>query len=185
VNVPEIPKWAMPWVPPTGTVTQEALRALDRPLLAWPNGEFDAKEYYEGFAASEMSTLEREVRKLGTRPTWRMERVWFPDGKQSAKETAAYESACRDVAGRMIVPKCLDAFVMEAYAAAGLGDGDDPAEVDIDDEDLDEAMAWAEAGVCVLQQSVGSRATLDARGWRDRAHPSRPARRRSMYPMQA
>jgi hypothetical protein len=81
VNVPEVPKWAMPWVTPTGTVTQEALRALDRPLLAWPNGEFDAEEHYEGFAGSEMSTLERAVRKLGARPTWRMERVWFPDGE--------------------------------------------------------------------------------------------------------
>lgn len=119
MNVPEVPKWAMPWVSPTGTVTQEALRALDRPLLAWRNGEFDAEEYYEGFAVSEMSTLEREVRKLGTRPTWRMERVWFPDGEQPAEETAAYEAACRDVAGHMIVPKCLDAYVMEAYAAGG------------------------------------------------------------------
>lgn len=54
----------------------------------------------------------------------------------------------------MIMPRCLDAYVMEAYAAAGLGDGEDPAEVDIDDEDLDEALAWAEASVCVLQQSL-------------------------------
>jgi hypothetical protein len=58
------------------------------------------------------------------------------------------------VAGRLIVPRCLDAYVMEAYVAAGLGDGEDPAEADIDDEDLDEALAWAEAGVCVLQQSL-------------------------------
>lgn len=49
VNVSEVPKWVMPWMPPTGMVTQEALRALDRPLLAWPSGEFDAEEYYAGF----------------------------------------------------------------------------------------------------------------------------------------
>jgi hypothetical protein len=59
----------MPWVPPTGPVTQDALFALDRPLLAWPNGEFDADEYYERFPASEVSALEREVRKPGTPPT--------------------------------------------------------------------------------------------------------------------
>jgi hypothetical protein len=143
----------MPWVPPTGAVTQEALRALDRPLLAWPNGEFDAKEYYADFPASEMSPLERAVRKLGTRPTWRMERVWFPDEETSVEETAAYEAACRDIAGRTIMPRCLDAYVMQAYAEAGLGGDDDPAEADLDD-DLDEALAWAEAGVCVLQQSL-------------------------------
>jgi hypothetical protein len=154
VNVPEVPKWAMPWLLPTGTVTLAALRALDRPLLAWPNGEFDAEEYYEGFPASEISALERDIRKLGMRPTWRMERVWFPDDEASAEETAAYEAACRDVAGRLIMPRCLDAYVMQAYAAAGLGDGEDPADVDIDDEDLDEALAWAEAAVCVLQQSL-------------------------------
>jgi hypothetical protein len=51
MNVFEVPKWAMPWLPPTGTVTQTALRALDRPLLAWPNGEFDAEEY-EDFSAA-------------------------------------------------------------------------------------------------------------------------------------
>lgn len=94
---------------------------LDRPLLAWPSGEFDAEEYYEGFPASKMSTLEREVRKLGTRPAWRMERAWLPDGEASAEEPAAYEVACRDVTGRLIVPRCLDAYVREAYAAAGLG----------------------------------------------------------------
>jgi hypothetical protein len=38
--------------------------------------------------------------------------------------------------------------------AAGLGDGEDPADADIDDEDLEEALAWAEAGVCVLQLSL-------------------------------
>lgn len=110
----------MPWLPPTATVTQEALRALDRPLLAWPNGEFDAEEYYADFPASEMSFLEHAVRKLGTRPTWRMERVWFPDEEASPEETTAYEAACRDVAGRMIMPRCLDAYVMQAYAEAGL-----------------------------------------------------------------
>ena len=154
MTVPEVPKWAMPWVPPTGRLTQEAMRVLDRPLLAWPNGEFDAEEYYEDFPASEISTLEREVRKLGTRPAWRMERVWLPDGEQAEDETAAFEAACRDVAGRSIMPRCLDAYVMEAYAAAGLGDGEDPANADLDDNDLDEALAWAEAGVCVLQQSL-------------------------------
>ncbi|WP_162829996.1 hypothetical protein [Amycolatopsis palatopharyngis] len=92
----QIPKPAMPWLPPTGSVTQEALRALDRPLRAWPDGEFDVEECYAGFPSNEISTLEREVRKLGTRPTWRMERVWFPDCEQSAEETATYEAACRD-----------------------------------------------------------------------------------------
>lgn len=154
VTVPEVPKWVMPWIPPTGTVTQAALCVIGRPLRAWLNGEFDAEEYYADFPASEMSTLERQVRKLGTRPTWRMERVWFPDGEASAEETAAYETACCDIAGCMVMPRCLDAYVMEAYAAAGLGDGDDPAEADIDDDDLDEGLAWAEAGVCVLQQSL-------------------------------
>jgi hypothetical protein len=57
VDVSEVPTWAMPWMPPTGTVTREALRALDRPLLAWPSGEFDAEEYYEGFPANEISAL--------------------------------------------------------------------------------------------------------------------------------
>lgn len=154
VNVSEVPKWVMPWMPPTGTVTQQALCALDRPLLAWPNGEFDAEEYYAGFPANEISALERDVRKLGTRPAWRMECVWFPDDEAPAEETAAYETACRNVAGRMIMPRCLDAYVMEAYGAAGLGDGEDPVDADIDGQALDEALAWAEAGVCVLQQSL-------------------------------
>jgi hypothetical protein len=83
-----------------------------------------------------------------------MERVWHPDGEQTAEATAAYDAACRDVAGRLIVPRCLDAYVMEAYAAAGLGDGEDLAEAEVDDEDLTEALEWAEAGVCVLQQSL-------------------------------
>lgn len=150
MNVPEVPKWAMPWVPPIGPMTHEALRALDRPLLAWCNGEFDARDYYESFPASEMSPLEREIRKLGARPTWRTERVWLPDGEESAEEAAAYEAACRDVAGRMIAPRCLDAYVKEAYAAVGLGPDEDPDDIDVDEADLDEALAWAEAGVCVL-----------------------------------
>ena len=41
-----------------------------------------------------------------------MERVWYPDGEQTAEETAAYEAACRDVTGRVIMPRCLDAYVM-------------------------------------------------------------------------
>jgi hypothetical protein len=45
-----------------------ALRELDRPLLAWPNGELDATEYYADFPPSEMGVLEREIRGLGTRP---------------------------------------------------------------------------------------------------------------------
>lgn len=178
MTVPEVPKWVMPWIPPTGAATQAALRALDRPLVAWPNGEFDSEEYYAGFPASEMSALEREVRKLGTRPTWRMERIWFPDSEASPEETATYEAACRDVAGRMIMPRCLDAFVMEAYAAAGLGEGEDPGGADIDDEDFGEALAWAEAGVCVLQQSLPWPFTccLPYGGTRQPARPSRPVR---------
>lgn len=149
----QAPDWSMPWLPPTGRVTGAALAVLDRPLLAWEEDDFDAHEYYAQFPANENSALERRIAELGERPAWRMERLWIPDEETSEAEHAAYDAQCRDVAGVMLAPRCLDAYVQQAYDVAGLsGVADD--DVEIAEEDLDEALEWAAAGVCVLQLSL-------------------------------
>ena len=151
----EAPDWSMPWVPPTGRVAQAALAALDRPILAWQQDfGFDAAEYYAEFPSNEMSPLEREVAKLGERPTWRLERLWYPHEESGPEELAAYETACRDVNGVLLAPRCLDAFADHAQLIAGLDTADDGDPAPIDPEALDEALQWAEAGVCVLQASL-------------------------------
>ncbi|MEN3308961.1 MAG: hypothetical protein V7603_5163 [Micromonosporaceae bacterium] len=143
----------MPWMPPTTPLACEALAALDRPLVAWRDiGEFDSDDFYSDYPPGEISKLEREVRKLGMRRVWRMERIWQPSAEDPAAESAAYERGCRQVGGVMIVPRCLDDYVVQAYRAADLDD--DP---DADPEvcgDLDAALDWAQAGICVLQQSL-------------------------------
>lgn len=150
----EAPQWSMPWLAPTGRVTQAALAVLDRPLLAWEEDDFDAREYYAQFPAAEKSPLEREIAKLGERPAWRLERLWYPDEESSETELAAYDAQCRDIAGVTLAPRCLDAYVMQAYAAAGVSSPEDDDDVEISSEDLDEALEWAVAGVCVLQLSL-------------------------------
>ncbi|MEU7802574.1 hypothetical protein AB0B10_25275 [Micromonospora arborensis] len=148
-----MPKWIMPWVPPTAPVAQEALTALDRPLMAWRDfGEFDSDDFYSDYPPREISQLEREVRKLGMRRVWRMERVWQPDAETPDAESEAHQRASRQVGGALIVPRCLDDYVMQAYRAADLGD--DPVASLGARADLDEALEWAQAGICVLQQSL-------------------------------
>lgn len=150
----EAPDWSMPWVAPTGRITQAALAALDRPLLAWQDSEFDAAEYYAQFPPKEMSPVEREVAKLGERPTWRLERLWLPNEESGHEELDAYETACRDVNGVMLAPRCLDAFAEQAQLVAGLNISDEDDPVPIAPRNLNEALAWAEAGICVLQASL-------------------------------
>uniref|UniRef100_UPI003F495804 hypothetical protein n=1 Tax=Amycolatopsis sp. CA-096443 TaxID=3239919 RepID=UPI003F495804 len=144
----EPPDRSMPWVPPTGRITRKALAALDRPILAWQ------EDCYAQFPADETGPLQREAAKLGARPTRRLERLWQPNEESGPDELAAYEAACRDVDGVRLAPRCLDDFDERACLAAGLRDSDDGDPVPIDPQALDEALAWAEAGVCVLQASL-------------------------------
>lgn len=155
IGLDQPPPWVLPWLAPTGQITRAALAALDRPILAWENDDFDAADFYSQFPAEEMNPLQRDVAALGERPTWRLERVWLPDEESTAAEAAAYDRQCREIDGVLLAPRCLDAYVTQAYQAAGLIESDDdPVHADIDPEDLDLALEWAAAGVCVLQQSL-------------------------------
>ncbi|MFD5083426.1 hypothetical protein ACFWOG_12405 [Kitasatospora sp. NPDC058406] len=84
-----------------------------------------------------------------------MERDWSPDEESGE----AYEKASVAIGDRRLHPRDLDAYATIAYEVAGLRqDGEDG----FDDEDdqgevpgeLDAALEWARAGVCVLQQSL-------------------------------
>lgn len=147
----DIPKWALPWVAPIGDVACEALAALDRPLVVVRDDtDFDPCDVYE--PGEPISKLERGIRALGPRPQWRIrERVWLLSEESSEAEVAAYEAASVRIGGRALVPRCLDAFVEIAGQIAGVDemDHDEP-----DPRSVAAALAWAEAGVCVLQQSL-------------------------------
>ncbi len=146
----------MPWLAPTGVVVQDALTQLDRPLAAWrTQWSFDPDEFYSDPDCGPLTAPEREVKKLGKRPEWRMERVWLPDGEESDQEHEEYTTGCRDIAGEMVHPRCLDAYTEIAYGIAGtLHDDPDIALTEEDRAVLSGALQWAEAGVCVLQQSL-------------------------------
>ncbi|MFE3105221.1 hypothetical protein [Nocardia tengchongensis] len=151
----KVPRGTMPWLSPTGFVAQEALDQLDRPLLAWRTGEsFDADLFYSDWDSGPLTAPEREAKKLGERPEWRMERVWLPDGEESEQERKDYNAGCREIAGMWLHPRCLDAYADIAYAIAGSDDDPDIAPADEDCEALTGALQWAEAGICVLQQSL-------------------------------
>ncbi|MFJ9080472.1 hypothetical protein ACIRO3_35345 [Streptomyces sp. NPDC102278] len=159
---------AIPWLAPTGKLTVEALRKLDRPLLAWaPEGEayrFESAAYYSEYADEPggLSPLEKKVAALPPRPEWTMERIWTPDEESSEEQHTAYHKASVTIGGRLLHPRDLDSYAAFAYEYAGLDDED--ADDDLDDEDgqgqprvtgdLEAALAWAAAGVCVLQQSL-------------------------------
>ncbi|WP_128380445.1 hypothetical protein [Streptomyces cavernae] len=156
----------MPWLTPTG-LASEALEKLDRPLLAWMQDPelhmFDSAAHYAEYADEPggLSRLERQIAKLPPRPEWEMERVWSPDEETDEAYDAAYEKACVTIGGRRLHPRDLDAYTAIAYELADLADQDeefDPNDVESEDElvrgDLDAALAWAAAGVCVLQQSL-------------------------------
>lgn len=152
---------AMPYLAPGGLAVR-ALGALDRPLLAWQEdpefGGLDSAAYYADYADEPggLCPLEKKVAQLPVRPTWRMERVWTPDEESDARYEAAYGKASVSLDGRRLHPRDLDAYCAIAYDIAGLHQDDD-----VDDEgpvtatgDLDTALSWAAAGVCVLQQSL-------------------------------
>lgn len=123
----------MPWLAPTTPLATEALAKLDRPLLAWSNGdEFDSQLYYADYRdePGAMSRLERQIAKLPPRPEWRMERVWLPDSESSPKEDAQYAAGCVQIGGHMLHPRCLDAYTTIAYEKAALVQDDG----EIDDE---------------------------------------------------
>jgi hypothetical protein len=150
----ETPPWAMPWVRPSGDIARAVLAKLDRPLRVWQTGfDFDAEEYYTQFQASEISSAERKVRETGRRMEWRMERVWQPDEESPDAEIKIYETGRRLVDDVTLNPRCLDDYVTIAYDFAGYLDGEPPAERPPASR-LASALAWSEAGVCVLQQSL-------------------------------
>lgn len=149
----DIPKWVLPWVSPTSDVARQALAALDRPLAVVRDyDDFDPHNVYE--PGEPVSKLERAIRDLGSRPQWRiLERVWLPSEESSETEDAAYEAACATIAGYTLVPRCLDAYAEIAWQIVGVDEAD-PDEDPPDPDDLSAALAFAEAGVCVLQQSL-------------------------------
>ncbi|MFI1652167.1 MULTISPECIES: hypothetical protein [Streptomyces] len=154
----------MPWLPPTGKLTLEALRKLDRPLLAWaPDSQayrFDSAAYYAQFAEEGLSPLEQQIAALPPRREWKTERIWAPDADSDDAHMAAYEKARVTIGGHRLHPRDLDTYATLAYDYAGLAEEDDLSDTDhttgLDDltGDLDTALAWAAAGVCVLQQSL-------------------------------
>ncbi|MEW2484275.1 hypothetical protein AB0876_32285 [Mycobacterium sp. NPDC049093] len=142
--------WTMPWIRPTRPPALAALTELPRPLAAWRTGEeFDVDDYYSQFSAKEMTPVERAVRKAGDRPEWRFEEIWLPDDESELEE---YDKDCRLVEGYRINPRCLAEYRVMVERIVG-DEFDDPEE-SLPDDDLAEALAWAEAGVCVLQQSL-------------------------------
>ncbi|MGW1159327.1 hypothetical protein [Streptomyces sp. NPDC002519] len=156
----------MPWLAPAG-VAAEALAKLDRPLMAWMQDPefhmFDSAAHYAEYEDEPggLSKLERKIAKLPPRPEWAMERVWTPDEETDEKYDAAYEKGCVTIAGRRLHPRDLDAYTTIAYELADLADQDDefdPNDVespaDLVRGDLEAGLAWAAAGICVLQQSL-------------------------------
>ncbi|MFE1875043.1 hypothetical protein ACFW9N_29935 [Streptomyces sp. NPDC059496] len=155
---------AMPWLPPTGKLALEALRKLDRPLLAWaPDFQaccFDFAAYQAQFADEGRSPLEQQIAALPPRRGWKLERMWAPDADSDDAHGDAYEKASVTIGGHRLHPRDLDTYAALAYEYAGLAEEDDfsaPEDAtDLDDltGDLDTALAWAAAGVCVLQPSL-------------------------------
>ncbi|MET9108362.1 hypothetical protein [Streptomyces zhihengii] len=153
----------MPYLAPTGLAVR-ALAALNRPPPAWQEdpefGGFDSAGHYAAYAdePGALSPLEKKIAQLPTRPTWRMERVWTPDEESDARYDAAYDKASVSLDGSRLHPRDLDAYCAIAYAIAGLDQGDDADGVDGGTVracgDVDTALSWAAAGVCVLQQSL-------------------------------
>ncbi|WP_327072086.1 hypothetical protein OG196_42860 [Kitasatospora purpeofusca] len=155
----------VPWLVPSG-LAAEALAVLDRPLLSWIQdpeyNEFDSADFYAEHreAGDKLSKLERRIAKLPVRQSWRMERVWSPDEESSEAYDAAYEKAAVTIGDRRLHPRDLDAYATIAYEVAGLRQDDEGGFDDEDDHEdgvpgeLDAALEWARAGVCVLQQSL-------------------------------
>lgn len=158
----EIKTWEAPWIRPTGPITQAALTALDRPLKAWATGEeFDADDFYEErkLDGDRLSAVERQVRAAGTRPEWQMEFVWQPNIESSASVHADYETGLREVSDRMMDPRCLDDYTSIAYSCAERAgwsddDYDGCSAPELESPWYEDALSWAAAGVCVLQQSL-------------------------------
>ncbi len=152
---------ALPWVAPTAPFTRLVLDSLDRPLRAWDTGQvFDVEDFYEG--TFNRSPLDRAIRAAGNRNEWRIEDVPLADHESSPAERALYEQGVKTIGGFMFNPLALDHYVMQAYSfaeSAGLYydeymDNEDASPPEIQSPSYRDAMAWAEAGVCVLQQSL-------------------------------
>ncbi|MGW2543155.1 hypothetical protein ACWC5I_20335 [Kitasatospora sp. NPDC001574] len=149
----------LPWLVPSG-LAAEALAALDRPLLAWIQdpeyNEFDSADFYAEHreAGDKLSPLEKRIAELPVRQSWRTERVWSPDEESSERYDAAYEKASVTIGDRRLHPRDLDAYATIAYEVAGLHQDDDEDNQGEVPGELDAALEWARAGVCVLQQSL-------------------------------
>ncbi|MEV6403978.1 hypothetical protein AB0M58_13670 [Streptomyces bobili] len=144
----------MPWLRATGEITDLVKAKLDRPLAAWTGTAdhdlFDANDHIE----DRPTPLEKKIAALAPRPMWRMERIWLPDGESSPEEDEAYEkAACVEIDGRLLHPRCLEAYADFAYSCAGLDEGEGIDEDGVPG-DLEEALEWAEAGVWLIQQSL-------------------------------
>ncbi|MEV0494469.1 hypothetical protein [Streptomyces atratus] len=150
----------MPWLAPTGKAAAKALKKLDRPLLTWTQESqaylFDSAAHYAEFADEPggLSPLEKKIAALPPRREWRMERIWTPDEESSEEHDAAYEKANVTIGGRLLHPRDLDSYATFAYEYAGLEDEGDFTDAENGTGDLTTALAWAAAGVCVLQQSL-------------------------------
>jgi hypothetical protein len=95
--------------------------------------------------------LERQVEAAGARPEWRLEQVPLIDAEDSTEQKQAYEKACVTVDGYLLAPRSLDAYTMLANQFANIEPNSPDAHMD---GDVDYALAWTTAGVCVLQQSL-------------------------------
>ncbi|KUM84421.1 hypothetical protein [Streptomyces pseudovenezuelae] len=85
--------------------------------------------------------------------------MWTPDEETDEACDAAYDKGCVTIGGRRLHTRDLDACTVTAYELADLADQDeefDPNGMESEDRlvrgDLDVALAWAAAGVCVVQQ---------------------------------
>lgn len=157
----QTPAWVMPWLSP-GPVARQALAVLPYPLRACETGlYFDAEEAYSAWAeCRRLKAVEKAIRDLGDRLEWRLERVSALDDESTPEEYAAYEASAKVVGGYLINPRCLDDYVLRAYAlmeSIGMHEDNPDWKLDRDPETTavyQEALDWAQAGVVVLQQSL-------------------------------
>ncbi|AQT70942.1 hypothetical protein [Streptomyces sp. fd1-xmd] len=86
--------------------------------------------------------------------------MWAPDADSGDTHVHEYERASVTIGGRRLHPRDLDAYTATVCEYAGLPEEDGFSAPDggtaLDDltGDLDTALAWAAAGVCVLQQPL-------------------------------
>ncbi|MEU4360092.1 hypothetical protein [Streptomyces virginiae] len=99
----------MPWLPPTGKLTLQALRKLDRPLPArapeFQAYRFDSAAYHAQFADEGLSTLEQQITALPPRRGWKLERVRAPDPDSGDAHVDECEKAGVTIGGHPCTPR--------------------------------------------------------------------------------